>query len=282
MNFSPERPRPHVFPVLVALAFCLAAASEAPAIDSCKAKIDKKTGVVLVDATNVGGPLLWGGSAGNETTAMFNAGTCVASGKAKKCQLADPATLAAKTPPAGCTVYLDDGAADCSAWVSGCTPGPRQSAGAIVKDSTGAVIGYSAEAFAQYLVHDTGSALVRLTTNMDGSGFSASGYAYFTSSDCSGTALLPADNNMVKLAHVESNSVAYYGPSTVSPQMLGSNIAYLEGINDQAGCDGYFGPGRTFVAPHGCCWTFGFPQPMGPAVSVNLAAFVPPFTTEIP
>lgn len=51
---------------------------------------------------------------------------CVKGDKAKKCALADPVTEAAKTPPAGCTVYLADAYTNtCSAWVMGCTPGVR-------------------------------------------------------------------------------------------------------------------------------------------------------------
>ncbi len=257
-------------------------ARDAHAIDSCRAKVDKKTGVIRVDATNVGGPLLWGTSAGNENTGMFNSGTCIASGKAKKCELADPTSLASKSPPAGCTLYLDDGVAACSTWIPGCTPGPRASAGALVLDSSGAVIGYSAEASAQFAVHDTGTDLVRLVLRTDGSGFSPSGYTYFTSSDCSGTALLPVDPSMVKYGHIESGNLAYYGAASASPVVLNSSLAYLDGINDQAGCDGYFGPGRTFVAPHGCCWAFTFSSTMGPATSLNLSGFTTPFSVVIP
>ena len=43
----------------------------------------------------------------------------------KGCELADPASLAAKIPPGTCTVHLDDGVQPCAAWISGCTPGPR-------------------------------------------------------------------------------------------------------------------------------------------------------------
>lgn len=264
------------------LLFGIFAAENAFAIGTCRAKVDKKTGVIRVDATNVGGPLLWGTSAGNENSAMFNSGTCVAAGKAKKCELADPTSLASKSPPAGCTLYLDDGTAACSTWIPGCTPAPRSSAGALVQDSSGATIGYSADPSAQVVVHDTGSNLVRLYLKGDGTGFAASGNTYFTSFDCTGTVLLPADPSMVKYGNVESDSVAYHGPSSASPQLVNSSLAYLDGINDQSGCDGYFGPGRTFVAPHGCCWAYTFATDMAPAVSVNLSSFTPPFSAVIP
>ena len=89
-------------------------------------KVDKKTGVLQVDAKDVTGTLVWGDTEGAESASFFNEGPCVANGKAKKCQIADPTTLAAKTPPAGCTLYLDDdGTAPCSAWIPGCIPGGR-------------------------------------------------------------------------------------------------------------------------------------------------------------
>jgi hypothetical protein len=108
-----------------ALAAALGLAGPAAAIDKCKAAIDKKTGVIRVDATGVGGTLLWGGAAGEELNAFANAATCVKGTKAKRCELADPASLEAKTPPDTCTLHLDDGVAACAAWLSGCTPGPR-------------------------------------------------------------------------------------------------------------------------------------------------------------
>jgi hypothetical protein len=104
----------------------LTVALPAHAINKCKVKVDK-TGVITVDASGVSGTLLWGSEAGAENAAFFNAGTCVTGAKAKRCQLADPGTLDARTPPAGCTIYLNDDAAPCSAWIRGCTPGPRES-----------------------------------------------------------------------------------------------------------------------------------------------------------
>jgi len=108
-----------------ALAAALAAAAPAGAVEKCKVVADKKTGVLRVDATGIGGPLLWGGASDEAVNAFFNAAECLKGSKAKGCQIADPTSLAAKTPPATCTVYLDDGVAPCAAWISGCTPGPR-------------------------------------------------------------------------------------------------------------------------------------------------------------
>ncbi len=112
--------------VVTAVALGLVLAVPAHAIDKCKVKIDKKTGVLLVKAKEVTGTLLWGDAEDAVSEPFFNAGDCVDGTKAKKCEIADPTTLAAKTPPAGCTLYLDDdGTAPCSAWIAGCTPGGR-------------------------------------------------------------------------------------------------------------------------------------------------------------
>jgi hypothetical protein len=105
----------------------LAIATPVGAIQKCKVKVDKKTGVIRVDASPTVGTLLWGVEPGAEINPLFNAATCVAAGKAKKCELADPATLASKTPPEACTLYLaDDSGIDCSVWIRGCIPGPRE------------------------------------------------------------------------------------------------------------------------------------------------------------
>lgn len=109
----------------VTIALVAFAGTSAEAIEKCGAKVDKKTGTILVSASGVSGTLLWGSAQGEETSALFNVATCVADGKASKCTIADPATLAAKTPPEGCTLYLDDSGAACSAWIPGCTPGTR-------------------------------------------------------------------------------------------------------------------------------------------------------------
>ena len=85
--------------------------------------------MIRVDAFGLSGPPAWGGDPGQATNGFFNAATCVKGDKAKRCELADPATLSSKTPPDACTVYVDDGTAECSAWISGCTPGPRNVAG---------------------------------------------------------------------------------------------------------------------------------------------------------
>jgi len=112
------------FSAAAAAVLAMMVAMPAHAIDKCKVKVGK-TGLIGVDASGVTGTLLWGGVSGAEDSAFFNAGTCVVDGKAKGCQLANPMTLDARTPPASCTIYLDDDVAPCWAWIRGCTPGAR-------------------------------------------------------------------------------------------------------------------------------------------------------------
>jgi len=268
---------------LVALTIVFSAATAAHAIDSCKAKIDKRTGVILVDATNVQGTLLWGDQAGQENSAIFNVGTCVAAAKAKKCQLADPLTVASKTPPSGCTLYLDDGTAACSAWIPGCTPSPRRSTGALVKDSNGSLVGYASDSFGQTAVGEVAGVPLRLPLQPDGSGFLSDGAVYYVANNCSGSDLLPPDTGMIKRVVAVSNSAGLYGPPTGTMQFLESALYLISFVVDQAGCDGYFGPGTTHVAPHGCCFTFPpTPTLVGTAKPVALGSYVPPFTVDLP
>jgi hypothetical protein len=103
----------------------LLGASGAAAVEKCKVKIDA-AGNLQVSASAVTGTLHWGGAADATTQTFFDSATCVSGGKAKKCLLGDPATVAARTPPAGCTLYLaDEAPSACSVWIKGCTPGAR-------------------------------------------------------------------------------------------------------------------------------------------------------------
>lgn len=105
---------------------CAALCSPAHAIDRCKAKVSKRDGVITVSAANLNGTPLWGNTVFDVTNTFYNEGTCVAAGVARNCQLANPATTAAKTPPDGCTLYLADPGGTCETWIPGCVPGIRE------------------------------------------------------------------------------------------------------------------------------------------------------------
>jgi len=270
---------------LVGTAACaavlLVTVSSSYAIDRCKVKVDKRTGVILVDATNVGGPLLWGESSGGEINTFFNAGTCVAAGKAKRCQLADPNTLASKTSPAGCTLYLDDGVLGCSAWIAGCTPGPRRDTGAVVKDSNGLTVGIAADPNGQNVLHDESGIAMRIPIEYYGVDFYRAGSLFYTSTDCSGLILLPEDPAMVTTVTVYGGS-GLYEPATTSPQNIQTRLDFYGTLfQNQTDCDNNYGPAvATFVAPNACCVPFVTSGPFGPAQSI-LLNFTPPFHVEV-
>ncbi len=110
----------------VLAALLLLGPAEAGAVEKCKVKIDAKNGNLLVSAAGVTGALRYGPTADAVAHTFFNDATCVAGGKAKQCLVGDPATVGARTPPPGCTLYLaDELPSTCSAWIKGCTPGSR-------------------------------------------------------------------------------------------------------------------------------------------------------------
>jgi hypothetical protein len=107
------------------VAFVALAAGAAEAAEKCKVKVNKKTGMILVNAASVGANPRWGSRAGEEIQAFANEATCVAAGKASGCALGAPGTAESITPPDLCTLHVADDIASCSAHVPGCTPGVR-------------------------------------------------------------------------------------------------------------------------------------------------------------
>jgi hypothetical protein len=107
--------------------FLAAAAPAAHALESCKVKVDKKTGAIQVSAKNVLSVLRWGNSLANASNIFANEDTCVADHQAKKCELGDPGTPEQIVPPELCRVFIKDigGGQSCSAYIRGCTPGAR-------------------------------------------------------------------------------------------------------------------------------------------------------------
>jgi hypothetical protein len=231
----------------------------------------------------VGGPLLWGSNAGAENNAFFNGGTCVAAGKAKKCELADPLTLASKTPPAACTLYLDDGVAPCSAWIPGCSPGARSATGMVVLDSNDTVVGFAGDPSGTSALREDGANIIRIPIAGDGADYLYGSALYFTTNDCTLLNLATQDTQMVKQVNVVSSGSGFIGPATVSNQVIESILNINSSFNNQTDCDTFLGPGKTFIAPHGCCDDVApFNFPVGPAISVDLSAYTPPFSVDVP
>lgn len=106
----------------------LFAGSPAGAITNCKAKVDKRTGLIKVSGTGADASTLkWGNAPGTEINPFFDP-VCVNATtlKATNCTLADPLLLASKSPPPECTLYLNDVNGPCSVWIPGCVPGVRR------------------------------------------------------------------------------------------------------------------------------------------------------------
>jgi len=99
-------------------------AADAGAVDRCTVKVQARTGIIEVSAKDVTGALTWSDSLAGPSRAFFDP-ACVQDGRAKRCLLDDPVTLAARTPPTGCTLVLADAVGSCTARVPGCVPAVR-------------------------------------------------------------------------------------------------------------------------------------------------------------
>lgn len=256
-------------------AVSIAFASPSLAVEKCKVKVDSHTGVISLSASGVSGTLLWGSESGSEDNAFFNP-SCVSGDMAKGCQLADPATLASKTPPAGCTVHLADASSSCSVWIRGCSPGQRDAApgGALVfKDASGKIVGASDDAGNDWIRQD-GSALLRIPMQ-GGSNFQITGAYYYPTSDCSGPASIAALYGAIRDVVIHnSNGPVYYGSGAgVSTSVLSTLQAGVM-INSPLDCSLNF-PGSTFVAPNGCCSPYlaTFPLVTPTAADLSNVAF---------
>jgi hypothetical protein len=269
------------FVVLTLLTSVLAlGVAPASAIDKCKVKVDKKTGVIYVDAAGVGGPLTWGEEAGSENNTFFNAGTCVTGPSAKKCQLANPTTLASKTAPEGCTIYLADTVLNCSAWIPGCSPGAREDSGAVVKDANGVYIGNLGNQYGTSAIRNEGGIVIDLPLGPTVTGFQNTGFLNYLSNDCSGTPLLFAQTPIVAATSIEATT-AYIPPTSGTLQAAQSYKAFSSFTTNQGGCDSYYGPGSTHVPPLGCCFVSPFNGVLGNAITLDLSVFTPPFVADV-
>jgi hypothetical protein len=107
-------------------ALLLAAVPSAHAVDSCKVKVDPKTGAIRFSGKNVGSVLLWGDRAAQPSNFFANDDTCIVSGVARNCELGTPGTPEQIVPPDLCTLFVRDlQGASCSVRIKGCTPGAR-------------------------------------------------------------------------------------------------------------------------------------------------------------
>jgi hypothetical protein len=110
-------------PLAVLIAFSLLAlSSPAPAIEKCKARIDKKTGEILVSAGAVTGVPLWGGGSPDSPKNPFpELASCQKGTKLKSCRIGATGSPAARRAPSSCTLSLSDDVATCESYIQGCT-----------------------------------------------------------------------------------------------------------------------------------------------------------------
>lgn len=267
------------FTNIVALATLLSILGLTPgahAIEKCRVKVDRKTGVLRVDASGLTGPVTWGPTADTATQSFFNAATCVTPSKATRCEIGDPSTLAAKTPPRGCTLYLSDGGAPCSAWIGGCSPAPREAAGLLWRDSNGQLIGISESAANAVVIH-SGSEYFAVPVKPGGNGFDINAAFRFTSFDCSGPRLVGPNPNTIQYVYtVASDGIAYYpadaGSLTSYNSYAFSNAAFV----DQDACSANV-PTSTYQAPFTCCVEGSGSEMLSAVATLDLTGFSAPF-----
>lgn len=113
--------------LLAAAVALLGAGSDAHALQSCKVKVDPKTGAIQFSAKDVFGVLRWGESLASANRVFANDAACTASHRANKCELGTPGSASQITPPELCRIFVRDigGGPSCSAYIKGCTPGVR-------------------------------------------------------------------------------------------------------------------------------------------------------------
>ena len=221
------------------------------AATKCKAKVDPTDGTINVGAKTVVGTLKWGSTSGNATQTFVNGGTCVANGKAKRCQMDTPGSPAAITPPDLCRLYLKDDGSDpeCSAYIKGCTPGPRSAAPALVlKDSSDVTIGRLLTE--QLVVVDIGTQLLGLA--VAGYGFTTGPSIYYTGAGCTGDAFMFEDGPL-QMASVIGGT-AYYPEGT-------TQVVNWVSYGDSSGC--YSSIPDTYN--------------MVPVATLDVSSYVPPF-----
>jgi hypothetical protein len=107
--------------VLLSLALVNASAQAAFALDHCVARLDKKSGELLVSASSVVGTPFWGGGDPDSPVNPFpDLASCQKGSKLKKCRIGDAGTYSAKRLPSSCTLSLADDAQSCSVHIQGC------------------------------------------------------------------------------------------------------------------------------------------------------------------
>lgn len=128
-------------------------------------------------------------------------------------------------------------------------------------------------------MHNPGT-IVQVPADVNGVVQGALYILYYTSSDCSGTALGPVDPSLAKIGTIIGTTL-YFTPSSGPTTTFNSYLERNGTYTSQALCDAAFGAGATtFIPPEGCCAVASNMTQMGPVGTEDLSAFVPPFHLE--
>jgi len=127
-NMNASTQRTHRIVAIVLASFVLAlGVTASEAADKCGVKVNKKTGVISMSATNLAGIPGWRDANHPLAVQVFHLPSCVISGNdIVSCPIADPETPESKVPPASCEICVEDATGnDCCVRIKGCTPGAR-------------------------------------------------------------------------------------------------------------------------------------------------------------
>ena len=145
----------------------------------------------------------------------------------------------------------------------------------LVKDSNGATLGFSQ---GPYVVRSVAGRQSFVFVQMSGF-FQVAFDELFVSASCTGPALSYVDNTSLVTNAAAVGTTLYTYPATGTATTYNSRLHHESLITSQTECNTYFG-GAPFVAPNGCCIAESFNLLLGPALSEDVSAFVPPFHVE--
>jgi hypothetical protein len=149
-------------------------------------------------------------------------------------------------------------------------PGPA----AVVKDTNGEIVGVAIDK--NTVLRSVENTLLAITIDYFSGDFSRGVGFYYESTDCSGTALLPATPTQLFAVGQVRGTTLYYAPTgsvlTVASQVLAPRT--------KDDCES----ASAFIPPDGCCInisTSNFQSPFGPTLTLDLSSLVPPFHIEL-
>lgn len=148
----------------------------------------------------------------------------------------------------------------------------------LVKDSNGATFGLYDAGPSGNTIRSVGGRQAFVVAQLPGIAQGAFDFL-FTSANCTGTALTYVDAYSLVTNATLVGTTLYTFPATGASTTYNSRLHREALVTSQTECNLYFG-GAPFVAPDGCCIPESFTLPLGPALSDDVSAFVPPLHIE--